>query len=481
MKTRFVLPLLLSVVAIAQTPGAFTVTGSLSTGRFHHTATLLPNGKVLIAGGLYSTPPTPTTPFFDFLDSAELYDPATGKFTPTGNMTAHRAYHTALLLANGKVLIVGGGYSLGAELYDPETGTFSPTGDMILARTTAPTATLLNDGRVLVAGGGLGSYGLTDAELYDPASGAFTPTGSLSQPRYAGVATMLGNGTVFFDGGIALPDTDVSEIYDPATASFALAGAGVYGNGDGPVKANLLINGKVLEISGPGCDDPCDDSHDAVLYDPVANTFTATGSSTSARVLIDGYDTATTLLPDGTVLMAAGNGLGERFDPASGTFMSPARMIMFRSGHTATLLADGTALVAGGQDTANYAPGATAEIYSPPMLTPAPVLFALSGGGQGQGAIWHSATGQVASANNSAVAGEALSMYTTSLANGGMIPPQVSIGGRLAAVLYFGPSGYPGYNQVNFLVPGGVPPGPAVPVRLMYIGRSSNAVTVGVQ
>jgi hypothetical protein len=70
MKTRFVLPLLLSVVAIAQTPGAFTVTGSLSTGRFHHTATLLPNGKVLIAGGLYSTPPTPTTPFFDFLDSA---------------------------------------------------------------------------------------------------------------------------------------------------------------------------------------------------------------------------------------------------------------------------------------------------------------------------------------------------------------------------------------------------------------------------
>jgi hypothetical protein len=92
---------------------------------------------------------------------------------------------------------------------------------------------------------------------------------------------MLSNGKVFIDGGILPPDTDTSEIYGPATGSFALAGAGVYAYGDGPVKANLLTSGKVLEISGPGCDDPCEDSHDAVLYDPVASTFTATGSSTS--------------------------------------------------------------------------------------------------------------------------------------------------------------------------------------------------------
>src|SRR5271157_1525613 len=124
MKTRFILPLLLSVVATAQTPGTFAATGNLSTGRLHHTATLLPNGKVLIAGGVYSTPPIPTTPFFDFLATAELYDPATGKFTPTGSMSAHRAFHTAILLANGKVLIVGGGYSASAELYDPASGTF---------------------------------------------------------------------------------------------------------------------------------------------------------------------------------------------------------------------------------------------------------------------------------------------------------------------------------------------------------------------
>ena len=154
-------------------------------------------------------------------------------------------------------------------------------------------------------------------------------------------------------------------------------------------------------------------------------------------------------------------------------------MIKYRSGQTATLLTDGSVLVAGGQDAGGNSPGATAEIYSPPMLVPAPVLFTFSG--DGQGAIWHSATGQVASATNPAVAGEALSMYTTSLVDGGVIPPQVSIGGRLAEILYFGASSYPGYNQVNFLVPGGVPPGSAVPVRLIYIGRSSNAVTVGVQ
>ena len=479
MKTGLVLSLFLfgiggrGPVAMAQSPGTFRATGNMTTSRFHHTATLLPNGKVLIAGG--------ATTAFPILASAELYDPATGRFTPTGSMSVHRAYHTAILLSNGKVLIVGGSYSASAELYDPDSGTFSPTGDMLLARTTAPTATLLNDGRVLVVGGSLGSFGLTDAELYDPTSGTFTSTGSLNKLRYAGVATLLSNGKIFIDGGIALPDTDASEIYDPATASFALAGAGVYGYGDGPVKANLLTNGKVLEISGPACDDPCLDSHDAVLYDPVASTFTATGTSTSVRVLIDGYETATTLLPDGNVLMV-GRGLGELFDPASSTFTSSARMIMSRSGHTATLLRDGTVLVAGGQDVSGNAPGATAEIYSPPILVPAPALFALSGDGQGQGVIWHAQTGQIASAGSPAVAGEALSMYTTSLADGGVIPPQVAIGGRLAEVLYFGTApGYPGYCQVNIRVPSGVASGSAVPVRLSYIGRPSNEVVISVK
>ena len=110
------------------------------------------------------------------------------------------------------------------------------------------------------------------------------------------------------------------------------------------------------------------------------------------------------------------------------------------------------------------------------------MLFILSGDGKAQGAIWHAQTGQTATADNPAAAGEALSMYTTSLADGSVVPPQVIVGGRQAQVLYFGAApGYPGYYQVNFVVPDGVPTGPAVPVRLTYIGRSSNAVTIGVQ
>jgi uncharacterized protein (TIGR03437 family) len=144
-------------------------------------------------------------------------------------------------------------------------------------------------------------------------------------------------------------------------------------------------------------------------------------------------------------------------------------------------------LLAGGIATPGNANGsgstiAIAELYTPAVLVPAPALFSVSGDGQGQGAIWHAQTGQIASADSPAVARETLSMYTTNLADGGVIPPQVSIGGSIAEVLYFGvATGYPGYNQVNFVVPSGVTPGSAVSVRLIYLGRSSNAVTIGVQ
>jgi uncharacterized protein (TIGR03437 family) len=150
-------------------------------------------------------------------------------------------------------------------------------------------------------------------------------------------------------------------------------------------------------------------------------------------------------------------------------------MTKVRVNHTATLLLDGTVLIADGSTT-------PAEIYHPVQPVPAPVLFSLGGDGQGQGAIWDPATGQVTSVNNPAIAGEALSMYTTSLVEGGVMPPQVSVGGLLAKVLFFGDApGYPGYFQINFQVPVGVTAGPSVPVALTYLGRSSNAVSISVQ
>jgi uncharacterized protein (TIGR03437 family) len=156
-------------------------------------------------------------------------------------------------------------------------------------------------------------------------------------------------------------------------------------------------------------------------------------------------------------------------------------MTTARAGHTAALLLDGTVLIAGGFSVWPH-PTASAEIYKPPVLQAPPVLFSLSQDRQRQGAIWHAATGRLASADNPAIAGEALSMYCTSLVDGGVIRPRVSIGGRLAEILFFGKApGYPGFNQVNFRVPSGVTPGTAVSVRLTHVGRPSNEVTIGVR
>jgi hypothetical protein len=464
-------------IALAQSLGTFTATGDMMTPRSGwYTATLLANGKVLIAGGAAGFTP---------LSAAELYDPVSGTFTPTGNMRAPRLLHTATLLPDGRVLIAGGSDSQtliptnGAEIYDPSIGTFAATGNMIFGH-ACQQATLLGNGKVLILGGDGANDRVPYAELYDPATGTFAPAGTYASDIsgfngcQGAVSALLPDGrvSIIWEGAAA-------EIYDPDTGSFTPTRKPIaWSYSDGLPTATLLMNGKVLVAGG------ADDSGihaSAELYDSSIGIFTATGNMTTGR----NVHTAT-LLPDGTVLVAGtslsyGEALAsaELYDPVTGTFSVTGTMTTARGGHTATLLNNGRVLIAG----ANFnALSSTAELYTPRVLVSAPVLFSLSGDGRGQGAIWDATTGQIPSPASPAIAGEVLSMYTTSLVDGGAIPPQVSIGGRLAEVLFFGNApAYPGYNQVNFRVPAGIAPGSAVPVRLTYLGRPSNEVNIGVQ
>ena len=473
--------LLSSAIAWAQSGGTFTATGAMTTPRDWHTATLLNSGKVLIAGGEAGFNPLPT---------AELYDPVSGTFAPTGDMTAPRWLQTATLLADGRVLIAGGSSTPQgvviptntAEIYDPPTGTFAATGNMISAH-ACQQAILLGDGRVLIIGGGLTS-GIPNAELYNPAAGTFASAGAYASD-ISGLNTCPGGvSTALSDGKVLIVwEGSRAEIFDPAAGSFtATANASSTPEfGDGLPTATLLLNGKVL-LAGGG-----DDSGiyaTAELYDTSTGAFAATEAMTTGRV-----EQTATLLPDGTVLMAGSalNGYGggalastELYDPAGGAFTPSGNMTTPRGlGQTATLLTDGRVLIAGG----NISPNCSfAELYNPPVLAPPPALFSLSGDGQGQGAIWDATTGLVPSSVMPAVAGEILSMYCSGLSEGSVIPPQVSMGGSLAQILYFGDApGYPGFFQVNFRVPNGIAPGSAVPVRLTYLERSSNEVIIAVQ
>jgi hypothetical protein len=474
-----------SHLSIVSAQGTFTATGDMTTARSQHTATLLPNGKVLIAGGMKfadsGLPPRPGTA----QSSAELYDPSKGTFAATGSMTTPRAGHTATLLPDGKVLIAGGsagtGSLRGAELYDPARETFIGTGSMT-AGGGSP-AILLPDGRVLI-------FGAQTAEIYDAAIGTFTAADPYTGTGIARLfsATLLPNGKILMigDGGYGVYGMWAA-VYDPV-AGVARPTGPIPDRWRASYSTTLLTGGKVLVAGG---DNDLYYLSTAEVYDPSTGAFAPTGDMTTYR----DFSTAI-LLPDGHVMISGGQLYGgaatasvDLYDPASGAFAATGNMTTTRSLHTATLLPDGSILIAGGDVgvlvqglNLVYVPSSTAnaEIYKPSMLKPSPVLLSLSGDGQGPGAIFHADTHQIISSDNPASVGEALEVYcTTGLGDGSddsVIPPQVAIGGRAAEVVYFD-----GQTQVNVRVPNGVDPGDAIPVRLTYLGRPSNEVTISVR
>jgi hypothetical protein len=466
-----------ATIATAQSSGStFTATGDLTTPRVGHTATLLTNGRVLIAGGAVGGGGQ------TLLASAELYDPSTRTFTATGDMTRERASHTAILLPDGKVLIAGSrDMEASAEIYDPSKGTFTA----VFAKTQKfhiVTAVLLPNGKLLIAGFTGLLNGLASAELYDPSTGTFTSAGELSTRGFVTVC-MLDNGKVLISGD-RWGDGVGDELYDPETGTVSVTGIRKTTTGpfmyNSPVSALLLKNGKVLITlwSQDSLGDPVGSG--AEIYDPSTGTFTDAFWNPVGSY----YPASGTLLPDGAVLLTARN-YAVLYDSDTGTLSGAGPMLTGQAiGRPQTLLPEGNVLISGGWICCGN-PGTTiasAEIYHPAVSIPAPVLLSLSGDGQGQGAIQHAGTSRIASATDPAVAGEYLTIYGTGLLDGSVHPPQVAIGGRLAEVLFFGNApGFPGLNQVNVRMPSGVAPGPAVPVRLNYIGRPSNEVTIGVR
>jgi Bacterial Ig-like domain (group 2)/Galactose oxidase, central domain/Kelch motif len=351
-----------ATVTVTTSPSGFTPIGSLHEARGLHTATLLPDKNVLVAYGSNSTAYTNATGYVG-LTSIEVYDAGTGTFTEiVGEDGAGIFGHTATLLPNGKVLLAGGfvnsvwdyGGSTsdnGTTLYDSATGVFSGTGNMTANRGDH-TATLLANGKVLIVGGAdqdPTGTGLASAELYDPSAGTFTQTGNMAAGRFLHTATQLQNGKVLIIGGALTSASDpvaTAEVYDPATGIFTMTGA--MATAREQHTATLLADGRVLIVGGTTSTGAGDLNPTATVevYDPSTGSFSVTGSMAEART----FHTAT-LLPSRRVLVAGGgdeNSTAEVYDPATGSFSFTGGLEVGRSGHTATLLPNGSVLVAGG-------------------------------------------------------------------------------------------------------------------------------------
>ncbi len=303
MKIKLMLFLLLPGAAMAQQ----LINGMLfmQSPRASHTATLLQDGRVLIAGGVNESCCSPSGPP---LASAEIYDPAAPSLTTSaGNMTTGRSGHTATLLPDGRVLIVGGDSSNGtAEFYDPSTGKFTATGSLLMSQ-SGFNATLLSNGEVLITGGVNSASAIADAELFDPSTGQFAPAGPYVANLTGGFTANASTSTLLPDGTVLFAREPAAQIYNPATATFKLSGSmyvSVSGNPVAPdyvdgQTATLLLNGTVL-VAGGANEDLGRFNSTELIDNPASGVFVPTAAS----MLTPREDHTATLLPDGTVLIA---------------------------------------------------------------------------------------------------------------------------------------------------------------------------------
>lgn len=313
----------------------------MTTARAVHTATLLKNGKVLIAGGIVRDG--------IILKSAELYDSASNTFISIGDMTAARTSHTATVLKDGKVLLLGGDFRndlMSAELYDPATNTFTATGSVHAPR-DGFRATQLNDGRVLITGMGL--QGGASAEIYDSSTGEFSLTGEMKTPRSMHIAVLLTDGKVLIAGGVDRQGKVLAnaEIYDPATGIFSTTANWM------TVKrykqaAIRLNDGRVLIMGGAAETDWDSMRRTAEIYDPVTGLFKPTGAMLDPHFK---FDSAIAMLPDGDVVVGGAGKHVEIYSITAGAFaVAAGDTDTARFFSTATTLPDGRVLITGGYD-----------------------------------------------------------------------------------------------------------------------------------
>ncbi len=371
----FIICFCVSVLTTSQTvfaqDGMWSMTGSMNHARRDHFAVLLDNGKVLIVGGTAGT--------------AELYDPDTGVFSLIDDM-ALRQYQgvNGVKLLDGRVLIFGGRQDRKVQIYNPVTNSSVVLQNQMHAVREWAQAILLNNGKVLLVGGkkwvgGMG-VSLATAELFNPVDQTFTMTGMLNQHRGGPLATQLPDGQVLIIGGNQVTNPGFAkcpfaiEIYNPVNERFDRAGNMNLG---GCVDiwsrmAPLLSNNKIFIPS----------DYRSQLYDIATQTFLQT-SSTELQAIVK----VATQLQDGKILLtggvyhpSSGNpyslASAERYDHENDVFLLLPYMMQPRSSHTATLLADGRVLVVGGYSTQIGSDHTSAEIYDP---TPSPLAI-LKGG-----------------------------------------------------------------------------------------------------
>lgn len=329
----------------------------LGAARSHHSATRLLDGRVLVAGG--------QTTGGVIHASAEIYDPATMRWSATGGLARERMEHTAVRLPDGRVLVAGGygnNFVLNgtAEIYDPATGSWSAAGQLVTPR-QYHTASLLDGSpaRVLLVGGaGQDGVVLASAEIFDAATLTWSATGNLAQRRFAHTAARLPDGRVLISGGASASNVvfGSSEIYNPASGSFTAAAATAARAWH---TASVLADGSVLLANGSN---PA-----AVRYQPASNSWSAAGN-----VGIALSQSTATVLANGRVLLAGGaDAAGPRdanllYDPAGNAWTASSALLFPRRAHTATLLQDGSVLVVGGiTPGGNFPRTATAELYRP--------------------------------------------------------------------------------------------------------------------